>query len=112
MASSPELLILVKCREPLIVVIRNNLEAIACFLKIEHVISHQTYREVTNSKSGHSDDERARTIFRGLEDKVEEDAKLYSKFYEYLKSKEQYSKITLQMNEEKLQFRSKSKWLK
>ena len=109
--ASPELLTLVKCREQLSLVIRNNLEAIASFLNIEDVISHKVYREVTNTQSGHSDDERATTIFRGLEDKVEEDDKFYSKFYKYLRSHKHYSKITSQMNKEIVQLRRKrSKW--
>ena len=109
MASPPELKTLVKCHEELIVVTRNNLKAMACFLLIEEIISHETYREVTDSKSYHTDHERAGIILRCLEDKVQEDAKYYLIFYEYL-SKEQHSKITSQMNEEIVRFRKKSKW--
>ena len=108
MASSPELMTLVKCHEELIVVIRNNLEAIARFLLIEEIISHETYREVTNSKSYHTDHDRAKIILRYLEDKVQEDAKYYSMFYDYLTKKE-CSKITSQMKEENFRFRNGSK---
>ena len=48
--ASPELLTLVKCREQLIVVMRNNIEAIASFLNLKDIINRQIYREVTNSK--------------------------------------------------------------
>ena len=106
MASSPELSTLVKYRERLIVVIRNDIEAIASFLKTEDIINHQIYREGTNTKSGHSDDERAKIIFRGLEDKVEEDAKCYSKFYKYLRS-HKHSKISTQMSKEIVRLRRK-----
>ena len=109
MASPPELKTLVKCHKELIVVIRNNLQAISRFLLIEEIISHKTYREVTDSKSYHTDHDRAIIILRCLEDKVQEDANYYTVFYEYL-SKEQHSKITSQMNEEIVRFRKKSKW--
>ena len=109
MASSPELMTLVKCHEQLTVVIRNNLQAIARFLFTEEIISHETYREVTDSKSCHTDHERAKIILRCLEDKVQEDAKYYSLFYEYL-SEENHFKLTSQMNEVIVRFRKKSKW--
>ena len=108
MASSPELKTLMKCHEQLIVVIRNNLEPIARFLHIEDIISHEKYREVTDSCL--TDDKRAKIIIRCLEDKVQEDAIYYSIFYDYL-SKEQHSKITSQMKEENVRFRNQSKWL-
>ena len=108
MASSPELMTLVKCHEQLIVVIRNNLEAIARFLFIEEIISHETYREVTDSKSYHTDHERAKIILRCLEDKAQEDVRYYSIFYEYL-NKENHFKLISQMNEAIVQFRKKSK---
>ena len=111
MASSPELMTLVKCHEQLIVVIRNNLQAIARFLFTEEIISHETYREVTDSKSYRTDYERARITLRCLEDKVQEDVSYYSIFYDCL-SKEQHFKLISQMNEEIARFRRKrSKWL-
>ena len=109
MASSPELKTLVKCHEELIVVIRNNLQAISRFLLIEEIISHETYREVTDSESYHADHKRANKIVRCLEDKVQEDVKYYSLFYEYL-SKENHFKLTSQMNEVIVRFRKESKW--
>ena len=108
MASSPELKTLMKCHEQLIVVIRNNLEPIARFLHIEDIISHEKYREVTDGCL--TDDNRAKTIIRCLEDKIQEDAIYYSIFYDYLTKKEEYSKITSQMKEENIQFRNGSKW--
>ena len=59
MALPPELKTLVKCHEELIVVIRNNLQAISCFLLLEEIISHETYRVVTDSESYHTDHKRA-----------------------------------------------------
>ena len=109
MASSPELKTLVKCHEELIVVIRNNLQAISRFLLLEEIISHESYREV-NSKSYHTDHDGAIIILSLLEDKVQEDVQYYSIFYDYL-SKEQHSKITSQMKEENIRFRNQSKWL-
>ena len=109
MASSPELKTLVKCHEELIVVIRNNLQAISRFLLIEEIVSHESYREVTDSKSYHTDHDRAKIILRYLEDKVQEDAKYYLIFYEYL-SEENHFKLTSQMNEVIVRFRKKSKW--
>ena len=106
MTSSPELKTLVKCHEELIVVIRNKIQAISRFLLIEEIISHETYREVTDSKSYHTDYERANIIVRCLEDRVQEDAKYYSIFYDYL-SKEEHFKITSQMNEEIVRYRRK-----
>ena len=105
--ASPELFTLVKCREQLTVIMRNDIEAIASFLYLKHTINHQLYREVTNSKSRHSDDDRAEILFRGLEDKVEEDANHFSYFYFYLKSRKQYSKVTSQMNREIIRLRRK-----
>ena len=108
MASPPELKTLVKYHEEVIVVIRNNLQAISRFLLLEEIISHETYRVVTDSESYHADHKRANIMLRCLEDKVQEDAKYYSIFYEYL-SKEDYFKLTSQMNEATVRFRKESK---
>ena len=109
MASSPESKTLLSCYKELIVVIRNNLEAIARFLRIEDIISHEMYREVTDGCF--TDDKRARIMLRCLEDKVQEDVRYYSIFYDYL-SKEQHSNMISQMNEEIVRFRNnRSKYI-
>ena len=104
MASSPELMTLVKCHEQLIVVIRNNLEAISRFLHIQEIISYETYREVTDSSV--TDNKGAKIILRCLEDKVQEDVRYYSVFHEYL-IKEQHPNLTSQMSEQIIQIRRK-----
>ena len=111
MDSSPELKILLKYHEKLTVLIRNNLERIARFLHEKEIINREKYREVTDSKSGKTDDERAKLILRWLNDKVEENNSYYLIFYDYLKSKEEYSKISTHMNEDESLFkRISSKW--
>ena len=107
MDSSPELKILLKYHEEVVVIIRNNLEEIARYLRRNDVITRQIYREATDSNSYHTDHDRAKTILRRLEDKVEEDTRHYYIFYSYLESKNEYSKITAQMNEEGLLFNRK-----
>ena len=104
----PEMKILLKYHEQLTVLIRNNLEDIARFLHGKEIINYEKYREVTDSKSGKTDDERAKLILRWLNDKVEEDTSHYLTFYNYLNSKE-YSKITAQMCEDQRLFKKISK---
>ena len=108
--SSPELKILLKYNEQLTVLIRNNLEGIARFLHEKEIIDNEKYYEVTDSKSGKTDDERAIIILCWLENRVEEDTSHYLTFYNYLKSKKEYSKITAQMNEDESLFKRISKW--
>ena len=110
MDSSPELKILFKYRKQLTVLIRNNLDDIVCFLYDKEIIDLEKYREVTDSKSGKADNERAKIIFRWLEDKVEEDTSYYLIFCDFLKSKKEYSKISAQMNEDESLFKGISKW--
>ena len=110
MDSSPELKILLKSHEQLTVLIRNNLEGIACFLHEKAIINREKYREATDIKSGKTDDERAKLILRWLEDKVEENNSYYLIFYDYLKSKEEYSKMSAQMKEDECQFNRIGKW--
>ena len=105
MDSSPELKILLKYHEQLAVLIRNNLEDIARFLHGREIINREKYREVTDSKSGKTDDERAKLILRWLNDKVEENNSYYLTFYDYLKSREEYSKISAHMNEDESLFK-------
>ena len=109
MASSPELKTLVKCHEELIVVTRNNLQAISRFLLLEEIIGYGSYREITDINSYHTDHDRAKIILRCLEDKVEEDVNYYSVFYDFL-SKEKHFELTSLMNEAIVRFRKKSKW--
>ena len=110
MDSSPELKILLKYHEQVVVIIRNNLEEIARYLRRNDVITHQIYREATDSKSYHNDYDRAKIILHRLEDKVEEDAKHYYIFYSYLESKKEYSKTTALMSEEGVVLNRKGKW--
>ena len=110
MDSSPEFKTLFKYRQQLTVLIRNNLEDIACFLYDKEIIDHEKYREVTDSKSGKTDNERAKIIFHRLEDKVEEDTSYFLTFCDYLKSKRKYSKISAQMSEDESLFKKISKW--
>ena len=97
--SSPELKILLKCNEQLAVLIRNNLETIAGFLHGKEIINREKYREAIDITSGKTDYERAKMVLHWLGDKVEEDTSHYWTFYDYLKSKKEYSKISAQMNE-------------
>ena len=108
--SSPELKILLNCREQLAVFIRNNLEDITCFLHGKDIINREKYRDATDSTSAKTDDERAKIILRLLEDKVEEDTSHYLTFYNYLKSKKEYSKMFAQMNEDESLSKKTSKW--
>ena len=105
MDSSPELKILLKCHEQLTVLIRNNLEDIAHFLHEKEIIDREKYWEVTDSKSGKTDDEKAKKILRLLENRVEENTSHYLTFYNYLKSKKEYSKITALMSEDESLFK-------
>jgi len=118
----PELKTLLNCREQLTVVVRNNLEDIASFLKRNDIISYEKYREVTDIKSNKTDEEKAKIVLGQLSDKVQEDTSFYSIFTAYLRSKKQYSKITErlneeyskitdQSNEEDICVKRKSKWL-
>ena len=109
MDSSPELKKLLKNSQQLTVLIRNNLENIAHFLHDKGIINREKYCEVTDSKSGMTDGEKAKLLLRWLKDKVEEDTSYYSTFCDFLKSKKEYSKIAAQMNEEELPFKSISK---
>ena len=108
--NSPELKILLKYHEQLAVLIRNNLEDIARFLHQKEIINREKYREVTDSKSGKTDDERAKIILRWLNDKVEEDTSHYLTFYNYLRLKKEYFKISAQMNEDESLLKRISKW--
>ena len=110
MDSSSELKILLKYHEQVTVIIRNNLEEIARYLRRNDVINGQIYREATDSKSYHTDHDRAKIVLRRLEDKVEEDTRYYYIFYSYLESKKEYSKIIAQMNEEGVLLNRKGKW--
>ena len=110
MDSSPELYILFKYHQQLTVIIRNNFEGIAHFLHEKEIINREKYREATDSKSGKTDDERAKLILRWLNDKVEENNSYYLIFYNYLKSKKEYSIISAQMNEDECLFKRISKW--
>ena len=109
-SSPPELKILLKYHEQMVVIIRNNLEEIACYLHTNDVITRQIYREATDSNSHHTDHNRAKKIFRRLEDKVEEDAKYYYIFYSYIESRKEYSKISALMREEGVVLNSKGMW--
>ena len=110
MDSSPELKILLKYNEQLIVLIRNNLEDIARFLHGKEIIDDEKYYEVTDSKSGKTDDEKAKIILSWLENRVKENTSHYLTFYNHLKSKKEYSKIAAQMNEDESLFKRISKW--
>ena len=99
MDSSPELKILLKYHEQVVVIIRNNLEEIARYLRRNDVITRQIYREATYGNSYHTDHDRAKIILRRLEDKVEEDTRHYYIFYSYLESKKEYSKLTALISE-------------
>ena len=111
MDSSPELKILLKYHEQVVVIIRNNLEEIARYLRRNDVITRQIYREATYGKSYHSDHDRAKIISHRLEDKVEEDAEFYYIFYSYLESKKEYSKLTALISEEGVPLNRKGKLL-
>ena len=110
MDSSPELKILLKYHEQVVVIIRNNLEEIARYLCGNDVITRQIYREATYGKSYHTDHDRAKIILHWLEDKVEEDAKYYYIFYSYLESKKEYSKTTALMSEAGVLLNRNGKW--
>ena len=110
MDSSPELKILLKYHEQLAVLIRNNLKDIARFLHGKEIIDDEKYCEAIDSKSGKTDDERAKIILCWLENTVEEENSHYLTFYNYLKSKKEYSIITAQMNEDESLFKKISKW--
>ena len=111
MDSSPEMKILLKYHEQVVVIIRNNLEEITRYLRRNDIITHQVYREATDSKSNHSDHDRAKIVLRRLEDKVEEDARYYYIFYSYLESKKEYSKLTSLISEEGVPLNRKGKLL-
>ena len=111
MESSPESKILLKYHEQVTVIIRNNLEEIARYLRTNDIIKVETYREATDSKSCRTDHDRAKIVLRRLEDKVEEDTRYYYIFHNYLKSKKEYSKITALMNEEGHLLNREGKWL-
>ena len=111
MNSSTELKVLLKYHDQLAILIRNNLEDIARFLHGKDIIDREKYREATDSKSGKTDDEKAKIILRWLEDKVEEDNSYYLIFCSFLKSKTEYSKITAQLNEEEVLLNKTSKWV-
>jgi len=98
MDNSRELNTLIKFHNELAILIRNSLDDIAVYLRAEEVISHKNYREVTDKKSVRTDDEKAVQLLHLLEDKVEEDTSNYSTFWSYIASKDQYSKITAEMN--------------
>ena len=109
--ASPELMILLKYHQQLIILVKNNHEDIARFLHGKEIINREKYREATSSKSGKTDDERAKLILRWLNDKVEEDTSHYLTFYNYLKSKKEYSNISAQMNADGRSIMKKlSKW--
>ena len=109
--NSPELKILLKYHEQLTILIRNNLEDISRFLHGKEIINREKYREVTDSKSSKTDDVRAKLILRWLNDNVEEDTSHYFTFYNYIKSKKEYSKISVQMNADGSPIMKKiSKW--
>ena len=111
MDSSPELKILLKYHEQVVVIIRNNLEEIARYLRRNDVITRQIYREATYGISYHTDHGRAKIILHRLEDKVEEDARYYYIFYNYLESKKEYSKLSALMSEEGVPLNRKGKLL-
>ena len=111
MDSSPELKILLKCHEQVVVIIRNNLEEITRYLRRNDIITHQIYREATDSKSYHTDHDRAIIILRRLEDKVEEDARYFYIFHSYLESRKEYSKLTALISEEGVPLNRKGKLL-
>ena len=111
MDSSPELKILLKYHDQVVVIIRNNLEEIARYLRRNDVITRQIYREATYVKSYHTDHDRAKIVLNRLEDKVEEDTRHYYIFYNYLESKKEYSKLTAQISEEGVPLNRKGKLL-
>jgi len=97
MTSSPELKTLLKCHEQLVVLVRNNLEEISRNLHVKDIIGREKYREVTDTKSILSDDEKAKRILHWLGDKVEEDTKYFTIFVEYLSSVENCSKMAAEL---------------
>ncbi len=80
--------------ERVILTIRDNLYAVANFLKDEKVISGSAYNQVTYPELGSTATTLAKILFRGLINKVEEDDEIYKKFVEYLRD-EIASKITV-----------------
>ena len=111
MDSSPELKILLKYHEQIVVIIRNSLEEIARYLHGNDVITRQIYREATYGKSHHTDHDRAKIILHRLEDKVEEDSRYFYIFYSYLESKKEYSKLTALISEEGVPLNRRGKLL-
>ncbi len=93
MEDTIELRVLLKYHSQLVASIRNNLEDISLFLYNEKIILKSFYNDATDLHSRFGEEEKAKKILRALENKVQEDEKIFLKFLEYLFSKTQYSKL-------------------
>jgi len=102
MSKSKELKTITRCHEVLQGTFRNNLNAIAQFMRTKEIIAKKVWSEVTDLQSRYSKDERAQLLLREWEDKVEEDLSLYVEVVEnhFRQSPEHYKTILFKLDEE------------
>ncbi len=74
-----------KCQDQVTTTIRNNLDKIAQFLREKDIIDRIQCREITNPDQPRGKDYRARMVWQGLVDKVEEDDDIYKIFVEHIR---------------------------
>ena len=100
MSNSKELKTVTILREDLRITIRNNLDRVAQFMQVEDIITRETWREATDTKS--SADNRAKELLKKWEDKVEEDTSFYTEVVEghFRQNPEHYKSILSKLDEE------------
>ena len=100
MSNLKELNTVTICREDLRITIRNNLDRVAQFMQVEDIITRETWREATDTKS--SADNRAKELLKKWEEKVEEGPRFFTKVVEehFRQSPEHYKSILSKLDEE------------
>ncbi len=93
--SNPGCLALEECEQQVVITIKNHLDEIARFLRNENIISRIIYDEVTNIKF--SENDRAKTVFSKLRDKILEDDKNWKVFVDYLSEKTKSEKTVTKL---------------